>query len=97
LGKIGRNDVCHCGSGLKYKKCHLKLDAAKPEDKLSIEHDTYAKKWKTNSSCFERQGCYAWMTKIATSGSPKKLLDIGCGDGCGLKSILQDTSTLTYE
>ncbi len=20
--KIGRNDLCHCGSGLKYKKCH---------------------------------------------------------------------------
>ena len=20
--KIGRNDPCHCGSGLKYKKCH---------------------------------------------------------------------------
>lgn len=22
--KIGRNDPCHCGSGLKYKKCHGK-------------------------------------------------------------------------
>ncbi|MCA8922364.1 MAG: type I methionyl aminopeptidase [Planctomycetes bacterium] len=22
----GRNDPCHCGSGLKYKKCHLALD-----------------------------------------------------------------------
>ncbi|MGA8017401.1 MAG: SEC-C metal-binding domain-containing protein [Desulfobacterales bacterium] len=20
--KIGRNDPCHCGSGVKYKKCH---------------------------------------------------------------------------
>ena len=20
--KIGRNDPCYCGSGLKYKKCH---------------------------------------------------------------------------
>ena len=24
--KIGRNDICPCGSGLKYKKCHLGLD-----------------------------------------------------------------------
>lgn len=24
--KIGRNDLCPCGSGLKYKKCHLGLD-----------------------------------------------------------------------
>ena len=23
-GKIGRNDPCYCGSGKKYKKCHLK-------------------------------------------------------------------------
>lgn len=20
--KLGRNDPCHCGSGLKFKKCH---------------------------------------------------------------------------
>jgi uncharacterized protein YchJ len=24
--KIGRNERCHCGSGLKYKKCHLRQD-----------------------------------------------------------------------
>ena len=24
--RIGRNDPCHCGSGKKYKKCHLALD-----------------------------------------------------------------------
>ena len=24
--KIGRNDPCHCGSGQKYKKCHLPKD-----------------------------------------------------------------------
>jgi uncharacterized protein YecA (UPF0149 family) len=23
---LGRNDVCWCGSGKKYKKCHLKKD-----------------------------------------------------------------------
>src|SRR6202034_835428 len=22
MAKIGRNEPCHCGSGLKYKKCH---------------------------------------------------------------------------
>jgi methionyl aminopeptidase len=26
--KIGRNDPCHCGSGQKYKKCHLPADEA---------------------------------------------------------------------
>src|SRR5688572_2876978 len=24
--KLGPNDLCHCGSGLKYKKCHLGQD-----------------------------------------------------------------------
>ncbi|SMF53123.1 SEC-C motif-containing protein [Tistlia consotensis] len=24
--KLGRNDPCHCGSGKKYKKCHLAAD-----------------------------------------------------------------------
>jgi preprotein translocase subunit SecA len=24
--KLGRNDPCHCGSGKKYKNCHMKAD-----------------------------------------------------------------------
>ena len=24
--KLGRNDPCHCGSGKKYKQCHLDAD-----------------------------------------------------------------------
>jgi len=35
--KPGRNDVCWCGSGKKYKKCHLHHD----EEKMS-------KKWSAN-------------------------------------------------
>ena len=27
MEKVGRNDPCPCGSGLKYKQCHGKLDA----------------------------------------------------------------------
>lgn len=26
--KLGKNDPCHCGSGNKYKKCHLEADDA---------------------------------------------------------------------
>jgi hypothetical protein len=25
---LGRNDPCHCGSGKKYKQCHLEADEA---------------------------------------------------------------------
>lgn len=27
--KLGRNDLCHCGSGKKYKRCHLAADEAR--------------------------------------------------------------------
>jgi preprotein translocase subunit SecA len=27
--RIGRNDPCHCGSGKKYKNCHMKVEAGK--------------------------------------------------------------------
>lgn len=27
--EVGRNDLCWCGSGKKYKKCHLKSDESK--------------------------------------------------------------------
>ena len=30
--KIGRNDPCWCGSGIKYKKCHLNRDKQNPLD-----------------------------------------------------------------
>lgn len=26
IGRLGRNDPCWCGSGKKYKKCHLAAD-----------------------------------------------------------------------
>ena len=26
LEKLGKNDKCHCGSGVKYKKCHMDID-----------------------------------------------------------------------
>jgi hypothetical protein len=32
--KPGRNDACWCGSGRKYKKCHLPEDEKKAEARL---------------------------------------------------------------
>lgn len=39
---IGRNDPCYCGSGKKYKKCHLQEDEA-AEHKLLTERDSQQK------------------------------------------------------
>jgi hypothetical protein len=27
MNKLKRNDPCYCGSGQKYKKCHMNIDA----------------------------------------------------------------------
>jgi hypothetical protein len=35
--KIGRNDPCHCGSGKKYKQCHLKIEQAQAREDLAWE------------------------------------------------------------
>jgi hypothetical protein len=29
MAQLGRNDICWCGSGKKYKKCHLAADEKK--------------------------------------------------------------------
>jgi hypothetical protein len=35
MSKLGRNDPCHCGSGQKYKKCHLPTDDAAKSAELA--------------------------------------------------------------
>ncbi len=35
MNDIGRNDPCHCGSGKKYKKCHLAEDQVKESKALA--------------------------------------------------------------
>jgi hypothetical protein len=34
LSKLGRNEPCHCGSGKKYKKCHLQQDQEQEHARL---------------------------------------------------------------
>jgi hypothetical protein len=34
--KLGRNDPCHCGSGKKYKKCHMEGDLARARTEKSL-------------------------------------------------------------
>ncbi|WP_420645780.1 YecA family protein [Candidatus Leptofilum sp.] len=38
MTKPGRNDPCHCGSGLKYKKCHMKEDQAAEKERSQVQH-----------------------------------------------------------
>lgn len=36
MPKIGRNDPCHCGSGKKYKQCHLPIDEASQSERRRL-------------------------------------------------------------
>src|SRR5215213_1946043 len=37
MNKVGRNDPCPCGSGKKYKKCHLNKNTPPIFDEISLE------------------------------------------------------------
>lgn len=37
MEKPGRNDPCYCGSGKKYKQCHLKEDQAKDNERRAAQ------------------------------------------------------------
>lgn len=43
-GRPTRNVPCHCGSGLKYKKCHFLKDFQANEEKIRLEREETAKK-----------------------------------------------------
>src|SRR5438067_1070488 len=40
---LGRNDPCHCGSGKKYKKCHMSSDEA-------AEHKVLEENWTKSAA-----------------------------------------------
>jgi hypothetical protein len=71
---IGRNDPCHCGSGKKYKKCHLEkdeLEGRKKREKAALNAAAVAsKKGETETAPSSdskpkppRQG--GWIKKMA--------------------------------
>ena len=40
---LGRNDACHCGSGKKYKACHLSQDEAAERELRAKQQEAEAK------------------------------------------------------
>lgn len=45
MADIGRNDPCYCGSGKKYKQCHLKIDQQREKE---------AREWQRAASFLRR-------------------------------------------
>lgn len=83
----GRNDLCRCGSGLKYKKCHESIDNAPISEKVEVAQNHYCSNWVKNSTNYNSQGCYDWMALQLKKFSPNRILDIGCGSGLGLLAL----------
>ncbi|MEX1014104.1 MAG: methyltransferase domain-containing protein [Candidatus Paceibacterota bacterium] len=88
--KQDRISLCKCGSGLKYKHCHLKLESAKPDKKLQIAKMLYEKQWSNTSKFFFDKDYYKWMAKQLSNFDPQKILDVGTGTGNGLIELYKE-------
>ncbi len=81
-------EYCKCGSGLKYKFCHMKLHLATGEKRLQASHELYLKQWEHTSSFFYEKGYYKWMAEQLSHINPEVILDIGCGSGYGIVELI---------
>lgn len=70
---IKRNDRCWCGSGLKYKKCHLNREEQKPENPFNISKKFHELQKRKFCFCeYDKTNCsdvYAASHSISKSGS----------------------------
>lgn len=92
--KLGKNDLCHCGSGIKYKKCCMRKDTRivttkELADKLDNNYSQYIDRWINSSDYYRHNGNYDWMAEQLDGYKINKLFDIGCGNGNGLLSLLK--------
>lgn len=67
--KIGRNDLCYCGSGKKYKNCCMEKNQPKPSASLGL------KGRKITAKVLNTQKEEAEQT-VETSNEPKKIMPV---------------------
>lgn len=70
MSKLGRNDPCHCGSGQKYKKCHLAQDDAAKSAELAAAAEKAAEEAKANAAAEAEEADKA--DAAATKGAPDR-------------------------
>lgn len=90
-GKIGRNDPCFCGSGLKYKKCHL-LQGVKPPRPVAIPQDVIEQQRQASlrrSDFLRSKGIYIPLPNTTTFQG-KTVLAVGS------KIMIEDNPHATF-
>jgi hypothetical protein len=70
LKTLGRNDLCTCGSGKKYKKCHLLADEEK-EQQLVKQNADFAKNSAIQDSNLKQENAYGKQHKSRGTTMPK--------------------------
>ncbi|MEK7569942.1 MAG: SEC-C metal-binding domain-containing protein [Patescibacteria group bacterium] len=73
--KIGRNDPCYCGSGKKYKKCHLGQDEKRPTQEDMQEVISHFQKIQAEQAALESKGYY--LPHIQTEYQGKRVRAVG--------------------
>lgn len=84
--KLGRNDPCWCGSGIKYKKCHLNRDKQQPVEKSQI--------FKQLNSFYDYKTCSAPKT-VKHECSQNIVKAHSVSKSSSLKEIAKDGHVLT--
>jgi len=69
--------ACNCGGVPQYEVSASALSEKK-------EYQTH---WQMNAEHYEKQGCYDWMAAQLDELAPRRVLDIGCGAGQGIRAL----------
>ncbi len=77
MAKIGRNEPCPCGSGLKYKKCCLGKEAEETELKDESENETVEE--SAEETLEESKTVHGAVDKIKEAAQEKKRLVMTSG------------------
>jgi len=79
MAQPGRNESCWCGSGLKYKRCHLHRENQAPESKFDIRKKFFALSKQRFCFCgFDAERCSSVLASshsISKSGSLKLIAE----------------------
>lgn len=108
--KPQRNQPCFCGSGLKYKDCHERLEQAAPEQKQAVRNDIvkrmYERVVQQQASRVSFKTEHGMVTEVRVGQSSYPLMEpvrVVAGDRVGLHmqngspAKLVITSALTGE